>query len=358
MTKETQITLPDFRNLGILLRAALALQVLGMLAALVHAADLTSAMTLFFRYAAYLEPPLLSAMLILFLLAPKLNALPARLALVSCVAVAMLSALLWQMLLQSHTQSHVPSLASNSDVANLARTLLLAGAAAGLILAWFDWRARRLSPALAEARLQALQARIRPHFLFNSINSVLSLMRSNPSRAETALENLAELYRALMADNRQLSSLKREIELARAYLELEALRLGERLQVDWRIDAGVDNLPQQILLPALVLQPLLENAVAHGIEPDAQGGRIGVDIFASGSQLNIVVRNPCRAETPGRTGNRMALSNIRERLALHFDAEARLSAHQVGDEFVVQMAMPLHAAKSTSFRESKHVPTA
>jgi len=350
MTKETQITLPDFRNLGILLRAALALQVLGLLAALVHASDLTSAMTLFFRYAAYLEPPLLSAMLILFLLAPKLNALPARLALASCVAVAMLSALLWQLLLQSQ--------APDSDPASLARTLLLAGGAAGLILAWFDWRARRLSPALAEARLQALQARIRPHFLFNSINSVLSLMRSNPARAETALENLAELYRALMSDNRQLSSLKREIELARAYLELEALRLGERLQVDWRIDAGVDNQPQQILLPALVLQPLLENAVAHGIEPDAKGGRIGVDIFASGSQLNVVIRNPFRAETPGRTGNRMALSNIRERLALHFDAEARLSAHQVGDEFVVQMAMPLHAAKSTSTREAKHARTA
>lgn len=345
MTKETQIALPDFRNLGILLRAALALQVLGLLAALVQAADLASAMTLFFHYAAYLEPPLLSAMLVLFLLAPRLSALPLRLALAACIVVSLCSVLLWYLLLQLQTP--------DPDLAGLPRTLLLAGAAASLILAWFDWRARRLSPALAEARLQALQARIRPHFLFNSINSVLSLMRSNPARAETALENLAELYRALMADNRQLSSLQREVELARAYLDLEALRLGERLQVDWRIDAGVDA-AQGVSMPALVLQPLLENAVCHGIEPLPEGGRIGVDIFASGGQLTIVVRNPSRAEAPARPGNRMALSNIRERLALHFDAEARLSAHRVGDEFVVQMAIPLHVSGAPPSRESMH----
>jgi two-component system sensor histidine kinase AlgZ len=332
MTKETQIALPDFRNLGILLRAALALQVLGLLAALAHAADLVGTMALFFRYAAYLEPPLLSAMLILFLAAPKLAALSPPKALAACVAVSMISAAFWHFLLQHDFP--------DADNTSLLRTLLLAGGAAGLILAWFDWRARRLSPALAEARLQALQARIRPHFLFNSINSVLSLMRSNPAQAETALENLAELYRVLMADNRQLSSLEREMELARAYLDLEALRLGERLQVDWR----VDNAPLQALMPSLVLQPLLENAVCHGIEPQPAGGRIGVDIFARDGQLNVVVRNPCAAEAPQRPGNRMAVSNIRERLALHFDAEARLSAHRVGDEFVVQMVIPLKEA--------------
>jgi two-component system sensor histidine kinase AlgZ len=329
MTKETQITLPDFRNLGILLRAALALQALGALAALAHAADLAGALALFFRYAAYLEPPLLSTMLILFLAAPKLAGMPKRHALAACLAVSMLSAAFWHALLQGQ--------APDADSASMPRTLLLAGGATVLILVGLDWRARRLSPALAEARLQALQARIRPHFLFNSINSVLSLMRSNPVQAETALENLAELYRVLMADNRQLSPLEREMELARAYLDLEALRLGERLQVDWR----VDNAPLDALLPALVLQPLLENAVCHGIEPRPDGGRIGVDIFARNGQLNVVVRNPCHADAPARPGNRMALSNIRERLALHFDAEARLSAHRVGEEFVVQMVLPL-----------------
>lgn len=329
MTKETQIALPDFRNLGILLRVALALQALGALAALVQADAAAGAPALFFRYAAYLEPPLLSTMLILFLLAPKLMAWPLRQAWAACLAVSLGSAAFWHVFLQHPI--------ADTDGAGLLRTLLLAGVATGVILAWLDWRARRLSPALAEARLQALQARIRPHFLFNSINSVLSLMRSNPAQAETALENLAELYRVLMADNRQLSPLARELELARAYLDLEALRLGERLHVDWR----VENAPAQAMLPALVLQPLLENAVCHGIEPHPEGGRIGVDIFARDGQLTVVVRNPSHAEAPARPGNRMALSNIRERLALHFDAEARLSAHQVGGEFVVQMVLPL-----------------
>jgi two-component system sensor histidine kinase AlgZ len=332
MTKETQFTLPDFRNLGILLRAVLVLQLFGLLAALVNAADLAGMFRLFFGYAAYLEPPLLCTVLLLYLFAPRLSRLPARLGLALSVLISMFSAAFWQIMLEWRS--------ADAEL-SLTRTLLLAGVAAALILVWFDWRARRLSPALAEARLQALQARIRPHFLFNCINSVLSLMRSNPARAETALENLADLYRGLMADNRQLSPLGREIELARAYLDLESLRLGERLQVDWRIDSGVEGASRQLQMPSLVLQPLLENAVCHGIEPHPEGGRIGVDIFQRDQQLNIVVRNPRHADAPPRPGNRMALSNIRERLALHFDAEARLSAHQVGDEFVVQMVIPM-----------------
>jgi two-component system sensor histidine kinase AlgZ len=330
MTKETRITLPDFRNLGILLRAALVVQLIGLFAALINARDLADALPQFLSDAAYLEPTLLSAMLILFLFAPKLAAMSAHWAAVACVAVSVFSALFWQILLQNQV--------SDMAASSLLRTVLLAGGVSSFILILFDWRARRLSPALVEARLQALQARIRPHFLFNSINSVLSLMRSNPAQAETALENLAELYRALMADNRRLSTLGREIGLARAYIELESLRLGERLQVDWR----VDNAPPQALMPALMLQPLLENAVSHGIEPHPLGGRIDVDIFVRSGQLTLVVRNPSPANAPTRPGNRMALSNLRERLALHFDAEARLSARRVGDEFVVQMVMPLH----------------
>lgn len=334
MTKETRTSLPDFRNLGILLRVALVVQVLGMAAALVDASDLGEAVGVFLGYAAYLEPPLLGSLLVLFLAAPRLATLPSRQALAASVGIALLCTALW----------HGLFLGRFPDLSNggLPRALLLAGATAIVILVLLDWRARRLSPALAEARLQALQSRIRPHFLFNTINSVLSLMRSDPGRAEAALENLAELYRALMADNRQLSTLGKELDLARAYLDLEALRLGERLGVDWRVDNG----PRQALMPALVLQPLLENAVCHGIEPHAESGRIGVDIFARDGQLNVVVRNPLRSATtaspsPSRRGNRMALSNIRERLALHFDAEARLSAHQVGEEFVVQMVIPL-----------------
>ena len=102
--------------------------------------------------------------------------------------------------------------------------------AAVLLLAYFELRARALSPAITEARLQALQARIRPHFLFNSINAVLSLVRSEPARAEAALQDMADLFRVLMRDNRELAPLADEVELCRQYLDLEKLRLGERLR--------------------------------------------------------------------------------------------------------------------------------
>ena len=115
-----------------------------------------------------------------------------------------------------------------------------------------------------------MQARIRPHFLFNSINAVLSLIRCDPKRAERALEDMADLFRVLMADNRQLAPLEQEVALCRQYLELEHLRLGERLQVAWHIE----KMPRDALIPPLVLQPLLENAVYHGIEPPAEPGEI------------------------------------------------------------------------------------
>lgn len=334
--KETATDLPDFRNLGILLRIAVATQLLALGAALAEAPTLAATAGVFLGYAAHLQPPLLASLLLLFLAAPRLRSLSYTATVVTGLGTAMLTAGLWQLYF----------LRQHADLADggLWRALLLAAGVAAAILIWLDWRTRRLSPALAEARLQALQARIRPHFLFNTLNSVLSLVRSDPRRAETALENLAELYRGLLADNRQLSSLQRELQLARAYLDLEALRLGERLHVDWRIDHALAG----ARLPALLLQPLLENAVCHGIEPNPAGGRIGVDIFARDERLHVVVRNPCLGEgaaaPPGRRGNRMALSNIRERLALHFDAEARLSAHRVGGEFVVQMVVPLRSA--------------
>src|SRR5690606_92866 len=118
-----------------------------------------------------------------------------------------------------------------------------------LLLGYLDLRGRALSPALTEARLQALQARIRPHFLFNSINAVLSLIRSDPKRAETALEDMAELFRVLMADNRELTPLGREVELCRQYLDLEQLRLGDRLKVEWHVDKA----PGDAMVPPLVL---------------------------------------------------------------------------------------------------------
>ena len=143
-------------------------------------------------------------------------------------------------------------------------------------------RAKAYSPALTEARLQALQARIRPHFLFNSLNAVLSLIRRDPKRAELALEDLADLFRVLMSDGRKFVRLADEIAVLERYASIEQLRLGERLRVAW----DIDNAPQDALLPPLVLQPLLENAVYHGVEPGTEAGEVLVQIGARQSRVH------------------------------------------------------------------------
>jgi two-component system sensor histidine kinase AlgZ len=165
---------------------------------------------------------------------------------------------------------------------------------------------------------------------------VLSLIRQEPKRAEAALEDLADLFRVVMGDNRELSPIAREIELCRQYLELEQLRLGERLKVAWRID----KMPRDALVPPLVLQPLLENAVYHGIEPRVAPGEISIDIYTTRNELHAVLRNPYEREGNHHAGNKMALANIRERLQLHFDAEARLDTRVREDTYQVHIVLP------------------
>jgi two-component system sensor histidine kinase AlgZ len=213
---------------------------------------------------------------------------------------------------------------------------LAAGGTAALLLVWFDLHARAHAPALAEARLAALTARIRPHFFFNSLNTVLSIMREDPRRAEVALEELAELFRVLMRENCELAPLSEEIALARKYLDIERLRLGERLQVRWEIR----DCPPDAVAPPLLLQPLLENAVHHGIEPAAAAGEIHVGIEVERTGIHIVIDNPWLGETNRHPGNHMALDNLRERLMLFYDLEARLDTAVVDGRYRVSVVIP------------------
>jgi len=191
---------------------------------------------------------------------------------------------------------------------------------------------------LGEARILALTARIRPHFFFNCINGVLGVMRSDPKRAEQALESMAELFRELMRDSRELVQLCDEIELCNRYLELERLRLGDRLNVKWELK----HAPLNAQVPPLMLQPLLENAVCHGIEPNPEPGRILVRIIRRGNMLDMRISNPLNPGGGRRAGgNRMALNNIRERLTLFFDMEATLSTEEQEGEFRVRVRIPL-----------------
>jgi two-component system sensor histidine kinase AlgZ len=320
--------LPNFRNLGILLRILVIVNVLAIGAAIARAATLQGAWDEFIQMSALVQPVTLLAVLALVALNSALQRMSyiAGAAIVGCVTLG--ATLLVLFAVQSAYGQESPA----SPVRNGALALITTG----ILLVYFELRGRALSPAIAEARLQALQARIRPHFLYNSINAVLSLIRQDPKRAETALEDLADLFRVVMGDSRELSPISREIELCRQYLEIEQLRLGDRLKVAWRID----NMPPDALVPPLLLQPLLENAVYHGIEPRVQPGEISIDIYASRSQLHAVLRNPYAREGTHHVGNKMALANIRERLQLHFDAEATLDTRVGEDTYQVHITLP------------------
>lgn len=225
------------------------------------------------------------------------------------------------------------------------RAITLTLIALGAVLMYFQTLGRALSPAVTEARLQALQARIRPHFLFNAINGVLGVLRYEPKRAENALEDLAELFRALMRDNKELRPVHDEVVLTRQYLDLEKLRLGNRLSVEWKLD----RMPSDALVPSLILQPIAENAVYHGIEPSNQPGVIEIEVVKLRNQVQISVKNPF-VENAGNHhgGNKMAMGNIRERLALHFDAEATMTAGPREGRWHVVITLPYRPSGTSS----------
>jgi len=232
--------------------------------------------------------------------------------------------------------SVVRAIAAAPELASLPRTLVLTVVVAVFLLLYFHLHTKAFSPALAEARLQALQARIRPHFLFNSLNAVLALIRRDPKRAERSLEDLADLFRTLMADARQFVRLADEIALLERYADIEQLRLGDRLRIAWELDAA----PSDALLPPMVLQPLLENAVYHGVEPGTGTGDVLVRIERRGHRVHAALENPYLEKGNQRAGNRMALDNIRERLALFFDAEARLETRIANGRYRVDIEIP------------------
>ncbi|MEP7327825.1 MAG: histidine kinase [Betaproteobacteria bacterium] len=324
--------MPDFRNLGTILRVIVAVNAAAALYALARAGNPATFLADWTRVTAVLEPYLFLVLAVLWVMAPWLLRQPFRLgAGVIALIVVLVGVALFMVMDRIEPQPTI----------QLLLWLLWSLLATGGLLFYFNLRARALSPAITEARLQALQARIRPHFLFNSINAVLSLMRSDPKRAELALQDMADLFRVLMRDNRDLAPLADEVELCRQYLELEQLRLGDRLQVDWNIK----SMPGDALVPPLMLQPLLENAVYHGIEPWSASGTVSINLFLTRGEVHAILRNPYRAEGGSHhAGNKMALANIRERLALHYDAEASLESRVTKDSYEVHIRVPYRTA--------------
>ena len=199
---------------------------------------------------------------------------------------------------------------------------------------------RRNIEMRAAARVHALQARIRPHFLFNSMNTIAALTRTAPRQAEQAVQDLAELFRASLADPHQSITLADELEIARTYQRIEQLRLGERLRVSWE----VESLPADARVPGLLLQPLLENAIYHGIEPRTAGGTVQIRGEQVGGLISVVMRNPLGPPHGAREGHHLALENIRERLVLLYGERALVKAGRFGDEYIVTLRFPYIAA--------------
>ena len=234
---------------------------------------------------------------------------------------------------------------SNTFVRNNALIAALLGAA---MLRYFyvlaEWQARLA--AVAHAKVEALQARIRPHFLFNSMNTVAALVRMDPEAAERTVEDLSELFRAALGqDDTHSDTLGEELQLVDRYLAIEQLRLGERL----RVRRELDDLPMDASMPVLLLQPLVENAVRHGIQPLLEGGEIVLRGRRTGSMLQIEIDNPL-ADRPTIGGSGHGLNNVRQRVTYHFGPRASMEAGPQENRFVVKLQLPIETRHARTDR--------
>jgi two-component system, LytTR family, sensor histidine kinase AlgZ len=325
---EEPVPLPDFRNFGVILRILVIVH-LGMLAYVLPGLMSWEEWPIKLGEAAmWVEPPLLGTLMLLALVMPYFKRMPYRLGIVVASLVAILLVCGQRILLMSLLQ----------PLTTLLPALLFTMMLVVSLMLYMRLRWKSLSPRLTEAKLAALQARIRPHFFFNSLNAVLSLIRREPRRAEQVLEDLADLFRVVMVDKQSLSRLECELEIARRYLNIEAVRLGERLKVEW----GQQEMPLMAALPPLLLQPLLENAIYYGVEPILEPSPIQISIYLQDKQVHLVIKNalPPVGTVSQHRGNGMALENIRQRLLLHFDAEANLSTYANNDYYQVHIVLP------------------
>ena len=222
----------------------------------------------------------------------------------------------------------------------LLRVLLISGTIYAIVLRYFyiqqQWKLNLKAQSRAE--IQALKARIRPHFLFNSMNTIASLISFMPDKAEKAIEDLSDLFRASLKEQNS-HTLKNELDITRSYLDIEKLRLGDRLQIDWKIDKSLFE--EEI--PALSLQPLAENAIYHGIEPLPDGGRVGISAQREGNGLILKVSNPVSesAAMSHSRGNRMAQDNIEQRLRLAYGNNARFKINATKRNYTVTLELPV-----------------
>ena len=219
---------------------------------------------------------------------------------------------------------------------NLAISSIIYGVVLRYFYVQFQWRSNL--QAQSHAQVQALKARIRPHFLFNCMNTIASLVHIDANKAEKAVEDLSDLFRASLQED-TTHTLRDELDLVESYLDIEHLRLDQRLSIDWRLDEDA----MTIEVPSLCIQPLVENAIYHGIEPLPDGGNIKISAQVENNQLCLSVSNPVMGHgaMSRHKGNHMAQANIETRLALMYGDEAEFNINAEPDLYTVSIGIPL-----------------
>ncbi|MGS5088571.1 sensor histidine kinase [Hydrogenophaga sp. A37] len=317
----------DTCQVGVVLRAVMFVQAVAWVAALYGAQGWWGWMTQVALYTAATLPAVLIWLLVVCALKRQLARLPKPAQWTSGILLGAASAvygcglLAWTGLVDP-----APWLASAASGALVAAVLVAA----------LVWRARARAPAGTTARLAELQARIRPHFLFNTLNSAIALVRAEPAKAEALLEDLSELFRHALADAQEAVPLRQELELAEHYLAIEQIRFGDRLRLEWSLDEKASG----ALLPPLILQPLVENAVKHGVEPSPTGATVRISTKRRGSTAIIKVTNTVPSGS-GSRGHGLALDNVRQRLTLLHDVEGRFQSALVDGVFQVRLEIPI-----------------
>ncbi len=320
------VLLFDACHLGVVLRAVLFVELVAAVAALFGAGTLGEWLIRFSVLTGAVLPGVLVWLLVACSLKTLLARLPLRWQQAMGVGLGGLAGLygcgvLW--LAGGHDQ--LPWLASAASGALLA----------ALLVAALAWRARGQIPATTQARLGELQARIRPHFLFNTLNTAIALVRAEPARAEALLEDLSDLFRHALREPGPVVTLGQEIALAQRYLAIEQVRFGERLRLSWQLDPRAGA----ALLPPLLLQPLVENAVRHGVEPSAAGAEVRISTERRGERVVIKVSNTL-PDGPGAPGQGLALANVQDRLRLLHDVQGQCRFGLRDNWFVVRLEVP------------------
>lgn len=335
--------LPNFCSARIVLLAVVSAELLAFILALAsghtgHALWLNLALvSLFIQWIA------LGNILVLCLSRPRLGRLSPLGAALGCYGLSLLVTLVasvcavWLTSMEPAAFVDKFSLREGFIQRNLAISAIVSAVALRYFYVQHQWKQNALIEA--RSRIQALQARIRPHFLFNSMNTIASLTRTNPELAEKAVEDLADLFRASLG-HQDMVKLDEELEFTRRYINIEQLRLGDRLRVEWDIEDDVDP---DAKVPALILQPLMENAIYHGIEPLPEGGVVKLSIAKDTRYLQFTISNPLPAQRAyqQRSGNKMAQDNIRQRLKLAYGDTGTMNINKTHDRYTVGLSIPL-----------------